>query len=184
MKRLLAVLIITLMLSPALSAQEVGGVNFSDQMEISGKNMVLNGAGLRKKAFIKVYACGLYLQEKTSDAKAIINGDEPMAIKLVITSGFVSKEKMHSAMTEGFEASTNGNQAALQEKIDAFNKCFNDEIVKEDEFLMTYLPETGVVVSKNGTEKGIIKGLDFKKALFGIWLGDKPADDGLKEDMI
>jgi hypothetical protein len=87
-------------------------------------------------------------------------------------------------MTEGFEASTNGNQAALQEKIDAFNKCFNDEIVKEDEFLMTYLPETGVVVSKNGTEKGIIKGLDFKKALFGIWLGDKPADDGLKEDMI
>lgn len=184
MKRLLAVLIISFMLSPALSAQEVGGVNFSDQMTISGKNMVLNGAGLRKKAFIKVYACGLYVNEKTSDAKAIINADDPMAIRLVITTGLVSKEKMQDAMTEGFEASTNGNQAALQNKIDAFNKCFNDEIVKQDEFLMTYVPGTGVVVSKNGTEKGIIDGIDFKKALFGIWLGDKPADDGLKEDLI
>ncbi|MCB9481683.1 MAG: chalcone isomerase family protein [Desulfobacteraceae bacterium] len=184
MKRLLAVLIISFMLASTVSAQEVGGINFSDQMTISGKNMVLNGAGLRKKAFIKVYACGLYLNEKSSDANAIINADDPMAIRLVITTGLVSKEKMQSAMTEGFEASTNGNQAALQSQIDAFNKCFSDEIVKEDEFLMTYVPGTGVVVSKNGTEKGVIQGLDFKKALFGIWLGDKPADDDLKEDMI
>jgi len=171
-------------MAPAIYAQEVGGVDFSNEIIISGKNMVLNGAGLRKKAFIKVYACGLYLKEKTSDAKSIINADEPMAIKLVITTGLVSKEKMQDAMTEGFEASTNGNQAPLQAEIDAFNKCFNDEIVKKDDFLMTYIPGTGVVVSKNGTEKGIIKGLNFKKALFGIWLGDKPSDKGLKKDLI
>eukprot|EP00767_Chilomastix_cuspidata_P007936 gnl/Chilomastix_cuspidata/8852.p1 GENE.gnl/Chilomastix_cuspidata/8852~~gnl/Chilomastix_cuspidata/8852.p1 ORF type:complete len:185 (+),score=17.67 gnl/Chilomastix_cuspidata/8852:59-613(+) len=184
MKRLLAVLLISLLITPAAMAKEVAGVDFQDSTIISGKNMVLNGAGVRKKAFIKVYACGLYLQQKTDDAAAIINADEPMSIKLVITTGLVSKEKMQSAMTEGFESSTKGNTAALKEKIDLFNSCFNDEIVKKDEFLMTYIPETGVVVEKNGTEKGIISGLDFKKALFGIWLGDEPADDGLKEDIL
>lgn len=172
------------MFTPAVSAKEVSGVNFLEQMKISGKNMVLNGAGLRKKAFIKVYACGLYLKEKNSDSKAIISADEPMAVKLVITTGLVTKEKMQEAMTEGFEASTNGNQATIQDSIDLFNNCFNDEIVKGDEFMMAYLPGTGVVVSKNGTEKGIIEGLDFKKALIGIWLGDNPIDKGLKKDML
>ena len=33
-------------------------------------------------------------------------------------------------------------------------------------------------------KKGTIEGLDFKKALFGIWLGNKPADDDLKAGML
>ena len=37
---------------------------------------------------------------------------------------------------------------------------------------------------KNGNKKGSIAGLEFKKALFGIWLGDKPADDDLKTGML
>ncbi|MEA3471658.1 MAG: chalcone isomerase family protein [Thermodesulfobacteriota bacterium] len=28
------------------------------------------------------------------------------------------------------------------------------------------------------------KGLEFKKALFGIWLGDKPAQRSLKKEML
>ena len=38
--------------------------------------------------------------------------------------------------------------------------------------------------NKNGVKKGTIEGLDFKKALFGIWLGNKPADDDLKDGML
>lgn len=181
MKRLLFALLICLMMTPAaMAVEKVAGVEFSDNL----KELVLNGAGVRKKAFIKVYALGLYLKAENKDAAAIINADEPMAIKLVITTGLVSKEKMQKAMTEGFEGATSGNTAALKDKIDTFNNCFSDEIVKEDEFLMTYTPEAGVVVTKNGTHKGTITGIDFKKALFGIWLGEKPADDGLKKDML
>lgn len=40
------------------------------------------------------------------------------------------------------------------------------------------------MVYKNGTKKGSIDGLDFKKALFGIWLCNKPADEDLKEGML
>jgi hypothetical protein len=46
------------------------------------------------------------------------------------------------------------------------------------------VPDEGVVVYKNGSKKGSIDGYDFKRALFGIWLGDKPADDDLKAGML
>ena len=37
---------------------------------------------------------------------------------------------------------------------------------------------------KNGKKRGVIEGLAFKQALFGIWLGGVPADDSLKEEML
>ena len=51
-------------------------------------------------------------------------------------------------------------------------------------FDITYQPGKGVVAYKNGKEKGTIEGMDFKKALFGIWLSNDPADDDLKEAML
>jgi hypothetical protein len=32
--------------------------------------------------------------------------------------------------------------------------------------------------------KGTIAGYDFKKSLFSIWLGSKPADENLKKGML
>ena len=46
------------------------------------------------------------------------------------------------------------------------------------------VPNEGVVVYKNGAKKGTIEGYDFKRALFGIWLCDKPADADLKSAML
>ena len=37
---------------------------------------------------------------------------------------------------------------------------------------------------KNDKELGTIEGMEFKKALFGIWLSNRPADDDLKEAML
>jgi len=59
-----------------------------------------------------------------------------------------------------------------------------EEIKKGDVFDIVNVPGKGVVVSKNGKEKGVIDGADFKKALFGIWLSGKPADKNLKEAML
>ena len=41
-----------------------------------------------------------------------------------------------------------------------------------------------VYLYKNGQKRGSFKGLSFKQALFGIWLGGKPADSSLKDDML
>ena len=54
-------LILILFSAGATEALTIKGVDFDDEMTISGKKLYLNGAGLRKTFFQTVYACGLYL---------------------------------------------------------------------------------------------------------------------------
>ncbi len=154
------------------------------EMTIGDKEVKLNGTGIREKFFMDMYVGGLYLTNKSNDAQKIINANEPMGIKIHIVSKLISSKKMINAVEEGFENSTDGKQEKYRDKIDMFVSFFKDDISKEDVFDIAYHPETGTTVYKNKSKKGSIKGLDFKKALFGIWLSDNPADDDLKEGML
>jgi len=184
MKNLL--LLLVAMLSLGLTAQtQVGSVTLPNSVNYGGEELILNGAGIRKKAMVlKLYSGGLYLTNKSSDANTIINADESMDIKLHITSGFVSSEAMSDAVRDGFDASMEGNTSSLSSEINKFISFFSDEIEEGNVFDITYQKDRGVVVYKDGTEKGVVFGMAFKKALFGIWLGDAPADKKLKKGML
>jgi len=185
MKNIVIVVIAMVTMNMAVAQTEVGSVTLPNTINFGNTNLSLNGAGIRKKAMVlKLYSGGLYLAKKSSDAKSIINADETMAIKLVITSGFVSSEAMSEAVLEGFDASTGGNTAPLASEIKKFITFFSAEIVENDIFDITYQNGTGVVAYKNGKELGTISGMAFKKALFGIWLGNEPADSKLKKAML
>jgi hypothetical protein len=106
-----------------------------------------------------------------------------MAIKLQITSGMVTPDKMKTAIDEGFENSTGGNVAPIKAKIDAFTAVFKD-LANGNVYDFVYVPGKGVEIYKNGQLASTIQGLDFKKAMFGIWLCDKPAQESLKEAML
>ena len=91
---------------------------------------------------------------------------------------------MTEATLEGFEASTDGNMAPVQDDVDQFMAVFQEEIKEGDVFDLVYLPGEGVRVLKNGEVRDTVGDLAFKKALFGIWLSDKPAQENLKERML
>lgn len=185
MKNVLLIFLAVLSMNMVTAQTQVGNVTLPNSVNFGGQDLDLNGAGIRKKAMVlKLYSGGLYLNNKSSDAAAIVNADETMAIKLHITSGFVSSEAMSDAVRDGFDASMDGNTASLSTEIDKFITFFSDEIVEDNIFDITYQKGTGVVAYKNGKELGTIAGLDFKKALFGIWLGDDPADKKLKKGML
>ncbi len=169
----------------AVAQTQVGSVTLPNTLTFGGEELALNGAGIRKKALVlKLYSGGLYLANKSSSAKSIISADETMAIRLVITSSFVSSEAMSEAVEEGFDASTNGNTSPIASEIKKFIGFFSEEIVEDDVFDITYQKGKGVVAYKNGKELGTITGMTFKKALFGIWLGNDPADSKLKKAML
>ena len=107
-----------------------------------------------------------------------------MSIRITITSGFVSQEKLVKSLNEGFHHATNDKVAPIQQQIEQFTKCFTESITKGDTFDLVYLPRHGVVVLKNGKRKGVVAGIEFKKALFNIWLSDNPADENLKQAML
>lgn len=170
----------------SMSAQttEVAGVKVAQKVTMEGQSLVLNGVGVREKMFMDMYVGALYLPKKSSNSAEIMAGNDPAAIKLTIVSGMITSDKMISAVNEGFENATNKNTGPIKVKIAQFKACFKDEIQKGDVFDMVFVPGKGVVVSKNGKEKGTIEGADFKKAMFGIWLSNKPADKNLKAAML
>lgn len=181
----LVIMLVAFMSIGVMSAQtEVAGIKIPNSETYQGKTLNLNGAGVREKLWIDLYAGGLYLAKKSSNANEIVSSNEPMSIKLHIVSKLISSDKMIDAVNEGFENSTNGNTKALDSEIKKFRSFFMDEITKNDVFDIVYIPGTGVTAYKNDKELGTIEGMEFKKALFGIWLSNKPADDDLKEAML
>jgi hypothetical protein len=185
MKLVLATIISLVMAFPTQAQVTINGVTLPATMKAGDASVSLNGGGIRKKVFFKLYVGGLYLSEKSSDAAAIVNADKAMAVKLQITSSMISSDNMSEAILEGFETSTGGKTEPLKAKIAAFVNTFKkDEIVEGNVFDIVYVPGKGVESYKNGKLQGTIEGMDFKKALFGIWLGSKPADDDLKTAML
>jgi len=181
MKKILFLIVFVICANMSMAQTKVGDVTLPNTVTLSGEEMELNGAGMREKMWIDLYAGGLYMQAKSNDANTVINSNAPMAMKLHIVSGMVSQSKMIGAVTDGFENSTSGKATTAERA--SFIACFNDEITKEDIFDIVYA-SGNTTVYKNGKEKGSVEGLEFKKALFGIWLGKKPADKDLKKGML
>ncbi len=186
MKKLLFTLTAILTINLSVSAQKtVGGVTIPGKVKLGATELKLNGAGVREKMWIDLYACGLYVTTPTKNAQEIIASEDACGIKIQIVSGLISSKKMNDAVEEGFEKATGGKTADLRKRIDAFKAIFaKEEIVKNDIYDIMYIPEKGIIVFKNGKINPAIKGLDFKKALFSIWLGSEPADEDLKDDLL
>lgn len=182
---LLIVCLLTLVsLSPAAFAAKVAGVSLDEKISIENTELVLNGAGMRKKLFIKLYVGSLYLLEKNSDADAVMQADQPMLIRLNVLSQLLTREKLIKAINDGFEKSVGDNLASLQPDIDRFLKIVSVSIEPGDQVSIFYQPESGTAVLKNEELLGTIAGLEFKQALFGLWLSAKPVQASLKKAMI
>src|SRR6476620_7028696 len=101
-----------MLLSLPAFARDVAGVNVPEQAQVSGQNLTLNGASLRKKFVFKVYVIGLYLQHKSQDAKAVVHSDQPKYITMRLLRN-VEKDKIVDAIREGFEHNSKGQMQAL-----------------------------------------------------------------------
>jgi hypothetical protein len=163
----------------------INGVTLPATMKKDNAELMLNGGGVRKKVFFKLYVAGLYLQSKTSNGYEVIMGDKEMMMRLTITSGMISSENMSEAIEEGFTKSMNGNVTPLKDKMEIFINTFKKEAIKEgDIFEIWYLPNVGVQPYKNSKLQNTITGIDFKKALFGIWFSGNPVDADLKKALL
>lgn len=169
----------------AFAQVEINGVKLTPTLKVGDNTLTLNGGGIRKKFGFSIYVGALYLPAKSKDGNAIAKADEAQSMRIAITSGMVTSSKFIESTKEGFQKSTGGKTAPIQAKIDRFLKLFTqNEIVDGDVYDLTYLPAEGVKVFRNGKQLDVVQGLDFKTALFGIWLGSNPADEKLKTGLL
>ena len=180
-KKLLVVVLLFMVLSSITYGLKIGGKILPDQIKAGENTLILNGAGIRKKVIFKVYAGALYLLEKNNNAQTIIQADEPIAVKMHFIYKSVAPEKLIEAWNSGFGKSDTSN---LQEEIATFNSYFAKDAKKDDIYDIIYVPEQGTSVYMNTELKGTIQGLEFKKAVFSIWLGEETDLPKLKKAML
>jgi hypothetical protein len=170
-------------LSSAASAGERAGVKMPDVIEVGRKQLVLNGLGVREATLFKVdvYVAGLYLERRSKDPAEILDTDDSKVLHLMFVRD-VDRSDVVDAFREGFEKNSHGIDA-LRPRIDTFLAlvpAFNEH----GTLTLTYIPGRGTFVAVDGTQKGTIKGADFARALFAIWLGPKPPNSGLKRGLL
>jgi hypothetical protein len=184
MKKIIVFAILISVMSMPLMAKKIGGKEFQDNLVLNKSKLVLNGGGVISKFFIKVYAVGLYIEQKSSDWNKILKDEKPMAIKMHFIYDGVAKDKIIQAWKDGFDKYEDALQAKLKARLEKLCALFTEEAKENDVYLFEYDPSVGTKIFINKELKGTIEGKDFKQALFGIWLGEDPRDDGVKEEML
>lgn len=165
-------------------ALEVSGISIPKTLSKETTTLNLNGAGVRDKFFIDLYVAALYTSGSFPDVPTLVKADESMCLSLHIISSLITSQKMEEATREGLAHATNMDTKAIHDEIEAFIRVFQEPIALNDVYELFYTPTQGVAIYKNGKLISTIQGLAFKQALFGIWLGETPAQESLKKELV
>jgi hypothetical protein len=172
---------------PASASLEVNGYRFDDTVRVAGKELKLNGAGMRTKVIIKVYAAGLYLPEKKTSVPEIMKQDGPRRVALVMARD-ISSDDFGKAFMEGLNDNVDATERSkIMPHIGKYGAMFGmvAALKKGDVLYLDWIPGTGTVCELNGKKLGEpVPDIAFYNAILRIWLGDKPADRSLKPALL
>ncbi len=175
-------LILGLLVAPSVSAESVGGVEFSPLAKTSGGELRLcSTALLRYLTVFRGYSAGLYLDDCAVPSRAV--GDVPKRLELSYFWS-ISGEQFADAADELLVGSLDEMEIAkLRPRIDALHRHYR-AVEPGDRYRLTYLPGIGTELALNGEPLVVIEGADFASAYFGIWLGEKPIDTAFRDKLL
>lgn len=181
---LICVCFILMLAVQSVAAREIAGVAVPESVTLKNKALVLNGVGIRKKFFMKIYVCALYLSAKSTAVSEILADQEAKRIVMSFLYKEVGVERQVEGWNKGFRDNNSAEELkGLQDRINLFNSLFTT-VRKGDVIRFDYMPEEGTQVWINDSLNGTVPGEDFFVALLKIWLGPKPAEADLKDAML
>jgi hypothetical protein len=169
------------------AAAEISGVKFDETTTVAGKELVLNGVGMRTKFIIKVYAAGLYLPEKKHTVPDILKLEGPRRLTLVMMRDISSDDFGQAFMTGLNNNIDNAEKAKYAGQISKFGEMFGAiaGLKKGDVLHLDWIPGSGTQTELNGKKIGeLVPEHGFYNAVLRIWLGEKPADSSLKPALL
>ena len=186
MRGMIWLLLTGLLFSPLTSAREVAGIDIPETVQLAAGTppLVLNGAGIRKKFFFKIYVAGLYLPSRQTTTEVILDMPGPKRVHMHFLYKEVERDKLVTGWQEGFENNLETSEfEKVASRLAKFNQLFRT-MHRGDVIDLDYQPEEGTQVLFNGELQGRIEGKDFYTALLQVWLGQEPADADLKTALL
>lgn len=171
----------------AALAVQVAGVDYPARATVAGQPLVLNGAGIRYRFVVKVYTAGLYLPAKAATAEQALAmpGAKRLHIQMLRD---IDGNTLGRLFTRGMEDNSTRAQfaKAIAGTLRLSEMFVTKKSLKEGEnFSVEWRPGVGTQILVNGEKMGEpIAEPEFFLALLRIWLGPKPADDLLKDQLL
>lgn len=182
MKNNFAALFLTIIFACQAYAVEVAGVTLEPAVTVNSQQLKLNGYGLRKKFFIKVYIGSLYTSKRLTGAAAALADNGDKLIRMNFLHSKVEKEKITEAFNEGF--ANNSPDLIGSPEVKKFLSLFTADFIKGDVVDLKLGADGSVSASHNSKTLGTIPSTKLARGVLAIYLGDKPADDALKKGML
>ena len=175
-------LIMMIFTTVSANALTVDSINFEDTANVAGKELVINGVGIRKATFlkIKVYYGALYLTQKTTSQAAFLGTPDPKQITMHFVRD-VSVTDLKKTYREAFEASNKETYKIMLPTLEAFIANLKD-IKKEERMIITFFPD-GAGLTFIGKTFPKLGDAAFSKAMLNMYFIN-PIDQGLANSLL
>jgi hypothetical protein len=167
-------------------AAEVSGIKVDDKATVGGQELVLNGAGMRTRLFIKVYVGALYVPQKTNNIQGVTGRNQPRRMVMALQRDIAADQLLEALRAGLAENNSQADLDAIKPQVEQFATIFQSvgEARAGQVIVIDYTPTEGTRITLDGAAKGTIAGEAFNKALFNTWLGDKPVQESLKKSLL
>ena len=169
------------------SAKEIAGVHVGDHAQVGAHALALNGAGLHRTLFFKIYVAALYLVEKQTSPAGVLALAGPKRISITLLRDIPARRLVDSLMDGIHDNTRREERPHLKDRLDELTTILMSlgRGKKGEVIAFDFLPDAGTVALRNGEAKGAaIPGEELYRALLRVWVGDHPGDGGLKKALL
>lgn len=162
-------------------AVEVAGTSLEPSVEVAGERLALNGYGIRKKFFFKVYIGSLYTPRPVASTKEALAAGSKL-IRMTFLYSKVERQKVVNAFYEGFANNTPDLIGTAE--VRQFLSWFTADFFEGDVVDLELAADGTVEARHNERTLGSLKSPELARAIMLIYLGEHPADEDLKSGML
>jgi hypothetical protein len=165
----------------------VQGARYDASIVLGGEPLVLNGVGVRKRFVFDIYVGGLYVAKKAARTEELVRQVGPKRVALRFlrdVEGDLFVDSLHAGLKANH---TEVELARWKHQVETLTTTIRTIALarRGDTVYFDFTPQDGTRVSVNGVTRGaLIPGEDFYAAVLRVWLGETPADAGLKKGML
>lgn len=163
-------------------ASRASANDFLPSYEAMGTRLSLSGVGVLKYlGFVRIYNGALYLPADVEKNRAL--DDVPKRLEVSYLRS-LKAEDFGPATIMGIGQNVGPATFKRLESRIAYHNTLYENMRPGDRVSLTYMPSIGTTVEVKGKTKGTIPGADFARAIFSMWLGEKPFDMGFKRALL
>ena len=154
---------------------------FPQNLQVGDTALYRAGVGRMRRWMITGADVALYVPKGTK-RNEILDG-RPLAVSFYYYVR-IRGEQFTEAGVETLQE--NVDDAVLEKQSSNIEKMGSwlTDVGRGDRYLLTYAPEIGTTLKRNGKKLGIIEGADFAAVYFQIWLGENPIDERMYNALV